>query len=107
MARPDGVPALVLRRHERTVMGVENARMAGRCPVQVEHERGRRHDGMVGRHDEGVHRADGPVGTMSGWPGAQPMFHGVPSGSTFGWADPGGFAPLTGLRRRSTLSLTV
>ena len=48
---------------------------------------------------------DDPVGTMSGWPGAQPMFHGVPSGSTFGWADPGGFASLTGLRRRSTPSL--
>ena len=76
MARPDGVPALVLRRHERTVMGVENARMAGRCPVQLEHERGRRHDGMDG----------------------------VSSGSTFGWADPGGFVPLTGLGRRSTPS---
>ena len=59
-----------LRRYERTVMGVENARMAGRCPVQVEHERGRRHDGM----DD------------------------VPSGSTFGWSDPGGFVPLTGPR---------
>ena len=60
MARPDGVPALVLRRHECTVIGVENARMAGRCPVQVEHERGRRHGGMDG----------------------------VSSGSTFGWATP-------------------
>ena len=29
-------------------MGVGNARMAGRSPVQVGHERGRRHDGMDG-----------------------------------------------------------
>lgn len=42
VARPDGVPALVLRRHERTVMGVGKARMAGRYPIQVEHERGQR-----------------------------------------------------------------
>ena len=100
----DGVPVLVLRRHERTVMGVKNARMAGRYPVQVEHERGRRHGGMVGCHDEGVHRARWPGRHDVGLAGAQPMFHDVPSGSTFGWTGPGGFAPLIGLRRRSTPS---